>query len=300
MPAETAQLREHLAAMYQVRVTGLTELDTGVYRAFCQRRNDLVVRWHPPHRSFDAVAGDADVLDAVEDIGFPAERCARPEPLLEVEDRPVLVTEWIDTVPRLDRREAIRAAGGLKTLGSLLGRLQSLPSSSELARPGGAWHHVAEGGPGAEIAAAVAMVSDDGVRDRLLALDDGAGLPEAFVHPDFVMANVVASPEGMVIVDWSGAGWAPRVWPLAFFLYSEGMKDPRRIARIAAGYREHITLTSAELDRLPAIMLARPAVLTAWLLREGRLTPSQAMTRLDEFETGIRALAGRVGEDFGA
>jgi hypothetical protein len=67
--------------------------------------------------------------------------------------RAVLVTEWADPVPRSQRRDAIRAAGGLSHLGALLGRLHTLGISAggvdvgvgAVARPGGAWHHLAEG-----------------------------------------------------------------------------------------------------------------------------------------------------------
>jgi hypothetical protein len=44
-------------------------------------------------------------------------------------------------------------------------------------------------------------------------------LPAAFAHPDFVFPNVVCDADrdgALVFVDWSGAGLAPRAWPLAF------------------------------------------------------------------------------------
>jgi thiamine kinase-like enzyme len=32
-------------------------------------------------------------------------------------------------------------------------------------------------------------------------------------HPDFLLANVVASTDGrLVVVDWAGSGRAPRLW----------------------------------------------------------------------------------------
>jgi hypothetical protein len=67
------------------------------------------------------------------------------------------------------------------------------------------------------------------LRAEIEALDTAAGLPAALTHPDFVLANVVATPESMVLVDWAGAGWGPRVWSLAFLLYAEGAKDLRRV-----------------------------------------------------------------------
>ena len=125
-------------------------------------------------------------------------------------------------MPSAERRQAIVAASGLRALGWLLGRLHTLDGVTT--RAGGAWHHLADGDPAAEGDALRALVEDtassvpprgrrryDEVREAVRTLDTGAGLPVAFSHPDFVMANVVAPGDGtMVLVDWSGAGYAPR------------------------------------------------------------------------------------------
>jgi hypothetical protein len=96
----------------------------------------------------------------------------------------------VPSVPRQERRAAIVAAGGLRTLGWLLGRVHTLDGAPE--RAGGAWHHLADGEPRAEADALRGLVEE-----------------AAFTHPDFVMANVVAPGDGrMVLVDWSGAGQA--------------------------------------------------------------------------------------------
>src|SRR5580693_8396471 len=81
-----------------------------------------------------------------------AGRCAADELVSVLDGRSLLVTEWADPVPRQQRRDAIRAAGGLSHLGALLGRLHTLdtaPAASAgglgdgaVARPGGAWHHL--------------------------------------------------------------------------------------------------------------------------------------------------------------
>ena len=66
----------------------------------------------------------------------------------------------------------------------------------------------------------------DGLRRELDDVDDGAGLPAALTHPDFVLANVVApAAGGMVVVDWTGAGTGPRAWTLAFLLWAEGARN---------------------------------------------------------------------------
>jgi Ser/Thr protein kinase RdoA (MazF antagonist) len=162
-----------------------------------------------------------------------------------------------------------------------------------------------------ELAAAVGRLADarelvaDGEEDayRRLCdevdrLDGGDGLPEAFTHPDFVMANVVASPDGIVVVDWAGAGRAPRLWSLAFLLYAEGTKDLRRVDRVVAGYRQHVRLEPEELDRLAAVMRARPLVFTVWAVCTGRSTAADAVAGLAELHSLTAAIADRARAAF--
>jgi hypothetical protein len=120
------------------------------------------------------------------------------------------------------------------------------------------------------------------------------GLPEGLIHPDFVLANVVATPDGMVLVDWAGAGRGPRLWPLAFLLYAEATKDPRRAGAVLLGYREHVALEAEELDRLAAVARARPLVLSAWAVCMGRTSPTQAMTAASQTRTLTELIATRV------
>jgi Ser/Thr protein kinase RdoA (MazF antagonist) len=112
---------------------------------------------------------------------------------------------------------------------------------------------------------------------ELAGADDGRGLPTALIHPDFVLANVIASPErGMVLVDWTGAGTGPRAWPLAFLLFAEGAKNPPRADLIVSGYRRQVALEPAEIERIPAMMRVRPVVLAAWSFCLGRISAEQA------------------------
>ena len=225
------RLRTHLETRYGITVDAMTELDLGVWRVGRADGPDWVARWFPARRPAEAVAGDAAILRYLAAREFPAERCAADEPVSVLDGRSLLVTEWADPVPRQQRRDAIRAAGGLSHLGALLGRLHTLdttPAASAggigagdgaVARPGGAWHHLADGLPSAEIAAASRMLAEaeplipdaeraafDALRAEVAALDAAEGLPEGLIHPDFVLANVVATPGGMVLVDWAGAG----------------------------------------------------------------------------------------------
>jgi Ser/Thr protein kinase RdoA (MazF antagonist) len=309
MPSRPAErLRSHLEARYGIDVAVMTDLDVGVWRVERADGPDWVARWFPARRSAEAVAGDAEILGYVAAHEFPAERCAADEPVSALDGRAVLVTEWAGPVPRRERREAIRGAGGLGRLGALLGRLHALPPGlGAVERPGGAWHHLADGLPAAEMAAAsrllagVAHLIPDAEREayqalqaEVDALDTADGLPEALTHPDFVLANVVATPGGMVLVDWAGTGRGPRLWSLAFLLYAEGAKDLRRVEVVLAGYRRHVTLVDEELGRLAAIARARPLVLRVWSVCAGRATPTQALSDAAEAKTLAEAIAGRA------
>jgi Ser/Thr protein kinase RdoA (MazF antagonist) len=105
---------------------------------------------------------------------------------------------------------------------------------------------------------------------------------------------VVATPGGMVLVDWAGAGHGPRLWSLAFLLYAEAAKDPRRAGAVLLGYREHVSLEAEELDRLGAVARSRPLVLRAWSVCMGQTTPTQAMTAASETKALTEMIATRV------
>jgi Ser/Thr protein kinase RdoA (MazF antagonist) len=166
-----------------------------------------VARRFPAARSKEAARGDADVLRFLAAQDFPAERLAAPDPLSVLDGQSVLVTEYVEPVPKEERRAAIKNCGGLRHLGAMLGRLHTLPDGAGApSREGGAWHHLADGGPAEEIAASIRLLdataeglsAEDRVvcatlRRELDSLDSDVGLPRALVHPDFVLANVVAS-----------------------------------------------------------------------------------------------------------
>jgi Ser/Thr protein kinase RdoA (MazF antagonist) len=241
-------------------------------------------------RAESAAAGDAEILGLLQRHGFPSERTVTAEPLSVLDGHTVLVTEFVPGVPRQERAAAIRDRGGLRRLGELLGELHARPAADgAAARPGGAWHHLTDGGPADEIQAMRALLAECAdaapadqphyaVLARELAdADGGDGLPTALIHPDFVLANVIASPEqGMVFVDWTGAGRGPRAWPLAFLLYAEAAKNPPRAGLVVSGYRRRVTLEPEEIERLPAMMRVRPTVLAAWSFCLGRSSAEQA------------------------
>ena len=147
---EAEELRSHLAERYGFRGHTLYTLDQDV---ILLRRDDgpsWVARIFPEDRPLAAAEGDAEILRWLEDVGFPAERCADPEPVSVLEGRAVLVTAAVPSVPRASRRNAIKDAGGIRRLGELLGELALLaPPPGAPRRPGGAWHHATEGDPAA-------------------------------------------------------------------------------------------------------------------------------------------------------
>ena len=98
----------------------------------------------------------------------------------------------------------------------------------------------------------------------------------------------------MVLVDWAGAGRGPRLWSLAFLLFAEAMKEPRRAGAVLAGYCRHVTLTSDELDRLAEVARARPLLLAAWAVGNGRMTPSAALARFAQVRTLTERMAARI------
>jgi Ser/Thr protein kinase RdoA (MazF antagonist) len=114
-------------------------------------------------------------------------------------------------------------------------------------------------------------------------------------HPDFVLANVVATREpSMVLVDWAGSGRGPRLWSLAFLLWAEGSKDLRRVDLALHGYTRRVTLEPEELDRLAAAITARPLVLDIWRLRNRGLGAADAVRNAAENAELARAIAAHA------
>jgi Ser/Thr protein kinase RdoA (MazF antagonist) len=307
LPDAITHLRSHLERVYGVEVAAIRALDSGVFSVERRHGPAWVARRFPPGRSVSATRGDADILRFLASQGFPAERVAAPDPVSNLDGHSVLVTEFVQPVPRSERMAAIKGSGGLRYIGDLLGQLHALPEGpAATTRPGGAWHHLADGGPTAEIVAAVRKL--DGVRDLVpsdqsdlfeqlradvTALDAGEGLPPALLHPDFVLSNMIASvDQGLMVVDWTGAGRGPRVWSLAFLLFAEGAKNLARIDLVVAGYRRHVELGPEELIRLDTVVRSRPVLLAVWAFCQGRKTLVETVGEVAE----VTELAKQVGQ----
>lgn len=315
------RLGDHLAARYGVKVGALSQLDVGINRVQLDDGRRWVARVLPAGRPLELAHQDAAVLGFLGTVGFPAERLATDNPVSVMEDQAVVVTQYVKPVARQGRREAIRQAGGWDYLGEQLGVLHNLAVPEQLSRaPGGAWHHLTDGSPDDELAAALALVEaareaalaasgtsppeSFGAADakiyalleeRLAGAPQSKDLPHCLVHADYVMANVVAAHEGgLVLVDWTGAGTGPRAWSLAFFLWNAGSTDMTRVDRAMGGYGRQVQLTEEELGLLPTLITLRPLVLEAWSLAMGRKSAAECERALEGMDELASAIAQRA------
>jgi len=266
-----AALPAHLEDHYGIRVTGTARLTEGVFRVDHDAGPPWVARIMLASRPVSRTEEDAGILRFLARREYPAERCAVASPVTQLDGRAVLVTGY------LPGKHPSGSPAVWRRLGSLLGRLHTLPAEPGPARrPAGSLHHLPqyEGPPGEDLAAAAALLADlDGrvpaehrqlyelITELLPEGDDAKGLPEAFVHPDPVRNNVVVTPGGPVLLDWAGAGTGPRLASLAGLLHSAG---PRHTPEALAGYREHVELTTEELGRLEGVLWIRILWLSAW------------------------------------
>lgn len=288
-------LTTQLEAAYGIEVSAVHPLDGAggrVLRVDLAGGRRLVARIFSEHRPQDRVAGDVAILRAVEDQGYPAERCAFDEPVSMLAGQPVLLTTFVRGKPSAITVEHER------DLADLLGRLHALPVPDVLrSHPGGALHHdpLREGPPVQDLEAALSflataesLIGANELIERLRALirraDPCTGLPEALVHPDMVGPNVLVDRSGdLVAIDWTGAGTGPRLASFAYLLWGAGLKpggDDAMVAAIASGYARHVQLTGEELDRLTDAMLVRPVYFAAWyfwrtVAKEGHVDGSE-------------------------
>ena len=287
-PLRVDGLGRHLEDRYGVEVRAVAPLDAGVFRVERRDGPDWVARVFAAQRPLPGVQEDAEILLALERAGFPAERCAHPDPVSEFLGQGVLVTGFLEDHGPLGpgRPAAI--------LGALLGRMHTHPATT--LRPGGAWHHLSfAGGPREEIAAAADLLEEhlprvrvrelalfDRLRDEVARTDDCHDLPHAFVHPDFVPANAISTADAkLAIVDWAGAGRGPRLWSLGFLLWAAGARDLRLVDLVVSRYRRSVELEPAELDRLQGAIRGRPVMLETWAVCAGRRELASALDRIE-------------------
>jgi Ser/Thr protein kinase RdoA (MazF antagonist) len=302
------QLGRHLAEHYGIEVRATAQLDGGVHRIDRADGAPWVARLFTTSRPVEAVHGDAAVLRLVADHDFPAERCIA-DPVTVHHGQGVLVTEFVDgTNARGDERVEL-----FRTLGAQLGRLHSIevPSGHAGTRRAGSWHSlsVEGGGRDADVAALCSLLADAATRapaDQLLSfetlrgelesLDVGDGLPTALTHPDYNGANAMCTPGGdVVLVDWTGAGTAPRVSALGLLLSSTGA-NPTLIDAVLEGYTSTVAtpLTAEELDRLDDAIRGFGFVLACWGIVYWGAPASQVAHGVAPGRSFARAIADRA------
>jgi Ser/Thr protein kinase RdoA (MazF antagonist) len=305
--ASGTSLATHLQERYEIEVKAVDALDAGVFRVDRHDGPPWVARVFPAERPVADVKAEAELLDVLAQSGFPAERCAHDEPVSDLGGQGVLVTEFV--VPAAPLKPGRSAA----LLGGMLGALHSRPATR--LRSGGAWHHLSfSGGPREEIAAAGELLADavDQVPARQLAMfdrlreavdraDDCAELPHALVHPDFVPANAIPTPDKrLVLVDWTGAGRGPRLWSLGFLLWAVGAVHPRLIELAVSRYRKRVSLEPEELARLEGAIGGRPLTLDCWSFCHGRRSLAETVERMDANRALANRIAARTREAFTA
>jgi methyltransferase (TIGR00027 family) len=306
-------LGDHLTATYGVAVTTTKELDLGVF--LVERADDSrwVARVFPSSRTPEAAHREAVLLGWLAEAGFPAERCAHSRPVSRHHGQPVLVTEFVAGTRAPATPEAYRA------LGRLLGRLHSLapPATERRAdidrHPAGAWHHlILDAGIAREKVAATELFGAARFRVRpgewpaydalaadLGGLPDLAGLPHALSHPDPVPVNCLNFTKEPTLVDWTGAGWAPRVAALGSLLWAASMKGPACVEAGVSGYRSFVQPEPAELNHLEVAMWRLPLVLACWTFATGRADLSDQTARWKTSKARIRRAARQARLSFG-
>ena len=304
-PVRVDGLGRHLEEHYGVGVVEVAALDSGVFRVDRRDGSRWVARVFAAKRPLVGVREDAGILRALERAGFPAERCAHPEPVSEFLGQSVLVTVF------LEGHGPLRPGRPAAILGALLGRLHAHPATN--VRPGGAWHHLSFfGGPREEIAGASELLEDhlprvgvrelglfDRIRDEVARTDDCHDLPHAFVHPDFVPANAISTADGkLAVVDWTGAGRGPRLWSIGFLLWAAGARDLRLVDVVVSRYRRSVELEPAELDRLEGAIRGRPVMLESWSVCAGRRELAAAVDRIERAGELARSIAIEARRSF--
>lgn len=274
-------LADHFWRAYQARVVSVTTLSAhggGIFRVdLADRPAPWVARMVPPEaRAGERVREDVEILRLLERVGFPAERCAHPEPVSVYRGQHVLVTGYVDGAARPPTPDHVRR------LADALGWLHTTSLDGATIRDGGAWGHdpAHVGKPNEDVRAALGYldaVADrvppegrsrfDALRDEVDAADACDGLPEALTTPRTGGPNVLVTGDGTpVFVDWKSGGRGPRLAAFAGLLQA-AVGHPRAddvVDAVIDGYGRHVRLAAGERARLAGAMRLQPAYYAAW------------------------------------
>ena len=276
-----ADLSEYLEKTYSIKVTAVLRLDFNVYKIELLDNHAWVVRVF--QRPTNEVEADASLLRYLTEQGFPAEQCAIENAVSSLRaDVTVLVTRFATG----DHPERNRIT--FRRLGHLLGQLHNLPVPlADIAKPGGAWHHLTSSGgleeelraarTGLETFQTESTLETQSVVGQLISLLDSievpTDLPIALVHPDFVPPNVIqdASTGEWTIVDWAGVGIGLRVLSLGYLLFVAAARGKLILVDfVMSAYKEFVHLTHAELEYLKTAVWFRPFTIDCWDVFHGR------------------------------
>jgi Ser/Thr protein kinase RdoA (MazF antagonist) len=261
-------LAGHLEARCGIPVAKMSQLDVGVFRVDrADRGVPLVARLFSKARPYSAAEADVAVLRHLAEVDFLAERPYGDQPLSTHEGQSLLLTGFVKQAPK-----AKRPPHPIVRLGATVARLHVMAVPEDADRPAGALHHFIEGTLTDELRAAAGWLDSiedrrptgsgeafDVLRQALDGADGGDGLPEAFVHPDPVLKNVVFSTEGPVLIDWTSAGRGPRLASMTLILTSGWAAAP-----FLRGYSKVVTLTDEEWDRLGGLLFSRQLIRLAF------------------------------------
>lgn len=259
------QLPEHLSKSYGINVKKVTKLDNGVMRVDRGDGAPWVARVFPADRPPTEVKGDAAVLQFLGSRDYPAERCAGE--VTTHHGQGVLITEFIKG------QQPSSTLANVRQMADLLGRLHALKGGPKATkRPSGGLHlYTADPSVQGEIDMANACLEAGAFRGtdkryELLAkglkdADAFSALPAALTHPDFHPKNTIAGPDGLVPIDWAGAGQGPRILAFATLLFYGSLSakgwEPKKVDAILDSYIEHVSPTAPEIDRLAEAMQLR-------------------------------------------
>jgi methyltransferase (TIGR00027 family) len=268
-------LSSHLETLYKIQITTLVALEVGVFRVDQALDPSWVARVFSENGQYAAPHAEhlAAILTFLQQSGFTAEKCAHEKPVSTFRNQKVLVTEYIQGhIPKICEETYFR-------LGDLLGQLHEFPLEKDMIGwKGGAWHHLAVGGPEEEIAAALGSIFVEApnipinehaayveLREELERVNDFKNLPVALVHPDFVPSNIIEVPDHSLIpIDWTGSGRGPRIFSLGWLVFAAGCHGTEMIQSVIEGYRSHISMESDELSRLSDSIFTRQLTIACW------------------------------------
>ena len=298
------KLTDFLESSFGSTITSMVALDTAVFRVDWRDRASSVARVFPRCRPVAEVQHDQAVLLALarwQEVEDPVDQGVG-----RIGEETVWLTRFSDGKPRgLTEDDAL-------AVGDLVGRLHALPDTPPFDRIAGAWHAVSPaGGTRRDDLATLAELLEDarslgGHADRaafdsviaeIRAIDHCEDLPRGFSHVDPYQPNLLWRGDSPMLVNWAGAGRAPRITMLPLLPHA---RDPGWVDAFCRAYRRHIELDMAELERLPDALRSHSVVIDAWTAVFVRDRVNDIAKRVQANRRAADLVAARVRSNFGA